>query len=111
MQIELKNAGTFFIHTPNRVYYLFDLEKKADEWCKAIEDVRKRYSKVIEQTYELAIRDGTYGSIYGKKKSRKEMIREQKALRRKQEKAEKKALKAEQQVNKKLSMQMEKKSP
>lgn len=38
------------------------------------------------------------------------MMREQKALRRKQEKEEKKALKAEQ-VSKKLSMQMDKKSP
>ncbi|EFO96691.1 CRE-PDK-1 protein [Caenorhabditis remanei] len=112
MQVEFKNSGTFFIHTPNRVYYLFDLEKKAEEWCKAIEDVRKRYAKTIESTFNDAMRDGTFGSIYGKKKSRKEMLREQKALRRKQEKEEKKALKAEQQVSKKLSMQMqEKKSP
>ncbi|CCD67851.1 3-phosphoinositide-dependent protein kinase 1 [Caenorhabditis elegans] len=110
MQVELKNSGTFFIHTPNRVYYLFDLEKKADEWCKAINDVRKRYSVTIEKTFNSAMRDGTFGSIYGKKKSRKEMMREQKALRRKQEKEEKKALKAEQ-VSKKLSMQMDKKSP
>ncbi|EGT54813.1 hypothetical protein CAEBREN_31826 [Caenorhabditis brenneri] len=111
MQIEVKNPGTFFIHTPNRVYYLFDGEKKADEWRQAIEEVRKRYAKVIEQTFDVATRDGTFGSIYGKKKSRKEMIREQKALRRKQEKEEKRELKAEQQVNKKLSMQMDKKSP
>lgn len=67
--------------------------------------------------------DGTFSTIYGKKKTRKvssrsqnfityvvqEMIREQKALRRKQEKEEKKALKAEQ--VKKLSVQVEKKSP
>uniref|UniRef100_A0A8R1HPX8 3-phosphoinositide-dependent protein kinase 1 n=1 Tax=Caenorhabditis japonica TaxID=281687 RepID=A0A8R1HPX8_CAEJA len=109
MQVELKNSGTFFIHTPNRVYYLFDLERKADEWCKAIDNVRKRYAKQIEQTFNTAMQDGTFGSIYGKKKSRKEIMREQKALRRKQVKDERKAMKAEQnqktvgQVDQKLS--------
>ncbi|CAI2355564.1 unnamed protein product [Caenorhabditis sp. 36 PRJEB53466] len=100
MQVEVKTFGTFFIHTPNRVYYLFDAEKKSEEWCKAIENVRVRYAKIIQQTYENAMRDGTFGNIYGKKKSRKEMMREQKAIRRKQEKEQKKALKAMQTAQK-----------
>ncbi|PIC15086.1 hypothetical protein B9Z55_022196 [Caenorhabditis nigoni] len=108
MQVEYKNPGTFFIHTPNRVYYLFDPEKTAAEWCKAIEAVRKQYATVIEDIFTEAMRDGTFGDIYGKKKTRKEMVREQKALVRKQEQKEKEALKAEKKAAKKKAKQTEK---
>ncbi|ULT79559.1 hypothetical protein L3Y34_010273 [Caenorhabditis briggsae] len=108
MQVEYKNPGTFFIHTPNRVYYLFDPEKTAAEWCKAIEAVRKQYATVIEDIFTVAMRDGTFGDIYGKKKTRKEMVREQKALVRKQEQKEKEALKAEKKAAKKKTKQTEK---
>ncbi|CAI5456786.1 unnamed protein product [Caenorhabditis angaria] len=91
MQTEIKNFGTFFIHTPNRVYYLFDENRRALEWCHAIQLMKNRYEAEIQKTYEIAMRDGTFNSIYGKKKSRKEMMREEKAARRKQEKASKKA--------------------
>lgn len=38
---EPKNFKTFFVHTPNRTYYLEDPEGYALAWCKAIEEVRK----------------------------------------------------------------------
>lgn len=41
LRVEPKNFKIFFIHTPNRTYYLEDPEGYALEWCKAIEDVRE----------------------------------------------------------------------
>ncbi|CAB3401096.1 unnamed protein product [Caenorhabditis bovis] len=93
MNIEIKNFGTFIIHTPNRVYYLFDEERRALEWCQAIESLRQRYETEIEETYNNGIADGTFFTTYGKKKSRKEIMRAEKALRRKKAKEEKKAAK------------------
>uniref|UniRef100_A0A0N4Z9J6 3-phosphoinositide-dependent protein kinase 1 n=1 Tax=Parastrongyloides trichosuri TaxID=131310 RepID=A0A0N4Z9J6_PARTI len=43
IQTETKNFRTFFVHTPNRTYYLFDPERKAEEWCEAIEAVKAKY--------------------------------------------------------------------
>ncbi|XP_065224789.1 3-phosphoinositide-dependent protein kinase 1 isoform X2 [Planococcus citri] len=40
LRIEPKNFKTFFVHTPNRTYYLEDPEGYALDWCKAIEEVR-----------------------------------------------------------------------
>lgn len=40
---EPKNFKIFFIHTPHRTYYLEDPHSTADEWCKAIEEIHKRY--------------------------------------------------------------------
>ncbi|XP_049860843.1 3-phosphoinositide-dependent protein kinase 1-like isoform X1 [Schistocerca gregaria] len=40
LRVEPKNFKIFFVHTPNRTYYLEDPEGYALEWCKAIEDVR-----------------------------------------------------------------------
>ncbi|XP_077980697.1 3-phosphoinositide-dependent protein kinase 1-like [Glandiceps talaboti] len=40
LRVETKNFKTFFVHTPNRTYYLMDPENYALEWCKAIEEVR-----------------------------------------------------------------------
>ncbi|RWS14671.1 3-phosphoinositide-dependent protein kinase 1-like protein [Dinothrombium tinctorium] len=37
---ESKNFKIFFVHTPNRTYYLSDPEGRAPEWCKAINEVR-----------------------------------------------------------------------
>lgn len=37
---EPKNFKIFFVHTPNRTYYLQDPEGYALEWCKAIEEMR-----------------------------------------------------------------------
>lgn len=40
LRVEPKNFKIFFVHTPNRTYYLEDPEGYALEWCKAIEDMR-----------------------------------------------------------------------
>ncbi|XP_073999117.1 phosphoinositide-dependent kinase 1 isoform X2 [Rhodnius prolixus] len=37
---EAKNFKIFFVHTPNRTYYLEDPEGYALEWCKAIDEVK-----------------------------------------------------------------------
>ncbi|XP_071449994.1 3-phosphoinositide-dependent protein kinase 1 [Hetaerina americana] len=39
LSVEPKNFKIFFVHTPNRTYYLEDPEGYALEWCKAIEDM------------------------------------------------------------------------
>ncbi|KAI5091599.1 3-phosphoinositide-dependent protein kinase 1 precursor [Silurus meridionalis] len=36
---EAKNFKTFFVHTPNRTYYLMDPNGNADKWCKKIQEV------------------------------------------------------------------------
>ncbi|KAL3983286.1 Protein kinase domain family protein [Acanthocheilonema viteae] len=43
LRVEAKNFRTFFVHTPSRTYYLFDPERNALEWCKAIEALREQY--------------------------------------------------------------------
>ncbi|KAG7211912.1 hypothetical protein KM043_011121 [Ampulex compressa] len=40
LRVESKNFKIFFVHTPNRTYYLDDPEGFALEWCRAIEEVR-----------------------------------------------------------------------
>ncbi|XP_062914810.1 3-phosphoinositide-dependent protein kinase 1-like isoform X1 [Mobula hypostoma] len=41
---EAKNFKTFFVHTPNRTYYLMDPSGNAHKWCKKIHEVwRRRY--------------------------------------------------------------------
>ncbi|XP_063975677.1 3-phosphoinositide-dependent protein kinase 1 isoform X2 [Diachasmimorpha longicaudata] len=40
LRVEPKNFKIFFVHTPNRTYYLEDPEGFALEWCRAIEDMR-----------------------------------------------------------------------
>uniref|UniRef100_A0A667YTB5 3-phosphoinositide-dependent protein kinase 1 n=1 Tax=Myripristis murdjan TaxID=586833 RepID=A0A667YTB5_9TELE len=43
---EAKNFKTFFVHTPNRTYYLMDPSGNADKWCKKIQEVwRKIYQR------------------------------------------------------------------
>ncbi|XP_028670296.1 3-phosphoinositide-dependent protein kinase 1-like [Erpetoichthys calabaricus] len=43
---EAKNFKTFFVHTPNRTYYLMDPSGNADRWCKKIQEVwRKNYHR------------------------------------------------------------------
>ncbi|XP_070782855.1 3-phosphoinositide-dependent protein kinase 1 isoform X2 [Enoplosus armatus] len=43
---EAKNFKTFFVHTPNRTYYLMDPSGNADRWCKKIQEVwRKIYQR------------------------------------------------------------------
>ncbi|RWS28968.1 3-phosphoinositide-dependent protein kinase 1-like protein [Leptotrombidium deliense] len=37
---EPKNFKTFFVHTPNRTYYLEDPEGSAPDWCHAINELR-----------------------------------------------------------------------
>uniref|UniRef100_A0A4W5RJT2 3-phosphoinositide-dependent protein kinase 1 n=1 Tax=Hucho hucho TaxID=62062 RepID=A0A4W5RJT2_9TELE len=36
---EAKNFKTFFVHTPNRTYYLMDPCRNADKWCNKIQEV------------------------------------------------------------------------
>ncbi|CAH1987266.1 unnamed protein product [Acanthoscelides obtectus] len=43
LRSEAKNFKTFFIHTPNRKYYLEDPEGYALQWCKAIDEVKAYY--------------------------------------------------------------------
>lgn len=41
LRVEPKNFKIFFVHTPNRTYYLEDPDGFALRWCDAIKDVRK----------------------------------------------------------------------
>ena len=43
MKTEMKNFRIFFVHTPNRVYYLIDPTSYAAKWCEAIDCVRQFY--------------------------------------------------------------------
>jgi len=43
MKTEMRNFRIFFVHTPNRVYYLIDPSSYASKWCEAIESVRNFY--------------------------------------------------------------------
>ncbi|KRT86494.1 phosphotransferase [Oryctes borbonicus] len=43
MRTESKNFKTFFVHTPNRTYYLEDPEGYALEWCRVIDEVKAHY--------------------------------------------------------------------
>jgi len=43
MKTEMKNFKIFFVHTPNRIYYLIDNTSFASKWCEAIDSVRKFY--------------------------------------------------------------------
>ncbi|EFA00152.1 3-phosphoinositide-dependent protein kinase 1 [Tribolium castaneum] len=43
---EAKNFKKFFVHTPNRIYYLEDPDGYALEWCKAIDEVKAYYYPV-----------------------------------------------------------------
>ncbi|XP_030760856.1 3-phosphoinositide-dependent protein kinase 1 [Sitophilus oryzae] len=43
LRAEAKNFKTFFVHTPNRKYYLEDPTGYAPEWVKAIEQVKEYY--------------------------------------------------------------------
>ncbi|KAI6216580.1 3-phosphoinositide-dependent protein kinase 1 [Aphelenchoides fujianensis] len=48
---EAKNFRTFFVHTPNRTYYLYDPSRRATEWCEAINEViRERRSSSTHTT-------------------------------------------------------------
>jgi len=43
MKTEMKNFKIFFVHTPNRIYYLIDNTSFASKWCEAIDSVKKFY--------------------------------------------------------------------
>ena len=43
MKTEMKSFKIFFIHTPNRVYYLIDPTSYATKWCEAIDSVKQFY--------------------------------------------------------------------
>merc|ERR1711923_400261 len=43
MRTEMKNFKIFFVHTPNRVYYLIDPTSYATKWCEAIDSVKNFY--------------------------------------------------------------------
>ncbi|RZF39603.1 hypothetical protein LSTR_LSTR001124 [Laodelphax striatellus] len=45
LSVEGKNFKVFFVHTPNRTYYLEDPEFLANEWCDAINEMRQKYSQ------------------------------------------------------------------
>lgn len=41
LSVEPKNFKIFFVHTPNRTYYLEDPDGFALRWCDAIKDVAR----------------------------------------------------------------------
>jgi len=43
IRTEMKSFKIFFVHTPNRVYYLTDPNSYASKWCEAIESVKNFY--------------------------------------------------------------------
>ena len=43
MKTEMKSFKIFFVHTPNRVYYLIDPTSYATKWCEAIDSVKQFY--------------------------------------------------------------------
>ncbi|KAF2357192.1 PDK1-type PH domain [Trinorchestia longiramus] len=43
LRCEGKNFRTFFVHTPNRVYYLEDPDNSSKQWMEAIDQVRDHY--------------------------------------------------------------------
>ncbi|XP_034936536.1 3-phosphoinositide-dependent protein kinase 1 isoform X3 [Chelonus insularis] len=49
LRVEPKNFKIFFVHTPNRTYYLEDPEGFALEWCKMIEEMRVNSYGLQEQ--------------------------------------------------------------
>uniref|UniRef100_A0A336LXS4 3-phosphoinositide-dependent protein kinase 1 n=1 Tax=Culicoides sonorensis TaxID=179676 RepID=A0A336LXS4_CULSO len=51
LRVEPKNFKIFFVHTPNRTYYLDDPEGFALSWCRAIDEVRhKTYDNDTNKT-------------------------------------------------------------
>ncbi|XP_050581632.1 3-phosphoinositide-dependent protein kinase 1 isoform X2 [Bombus affinis] len=50
LRVEPKSFKIFFVHTPNRTYYLEDPEGFALEWCRAIENMRVHYYGLQEST-------------------------------------------------------------
>uniref|UniRef100_A0A903Z0D2 3-phosphoinositide-dependent protein kinase 1 n=1 Tax=Anopheles minimus TaxID=112268 RepID=A0A903Z0D2_9DIPT len=42
LSVEAKNFKTFYVHTPNRIYYLEDPEGFALKWCDTIMDVHRK---------------------------------------------------------------------
>ncbi|XP_048516309.1 3-phosphoinositide-dependent protein kinase 1 isoform X2 [Athalia rosae] len=50
LRVEPKNFKIFFIHTPNRTYYLEDPDGFALDWCRAIEEMRVHYYGLLEST-------------------------------------------------------------
>ncbi|XP_049283888.1 3-phosphoinositide-dependent protein kinase 1 [Anopheles funestus] len=42
LSVEAKNFKTFYVHTPNRIYYLEDPEGFALKWCDTITDVHRK---------------------------------------------------------------------
>jgi len=43
MKTEMKNFKIFFVHTPNRIYYMIDNTSFASKWCEAIDSVKNFY--------------------------------------------------------------------
>ncbi|XP_052772513.1 3-phosphoinositide-dependent protein kinase 1-like isoform X2 [Mya arenaria] len=43
LKTEQKNFKIFFVHTPNRTYYLEEPQKRAVDWCKEIDKVCEMY--------------------------------------------------------------------
>ncbi|PIC36726.1 hypothetical protein B9Z55_015619 [Caenorhabditis nigoni] len=66
MTIEYVNKKLFNIHTPGRTYILYDYNKTAEEWCRAIEDVRVKYAAQIKKIYDKGMEEGNFHEIYGK---------------------------------------------
>uniref|UniRef100_A0AC35U8N6 3-phosphoinositide-dependent protein kinase 1 n=1 Tax=Rhabditophanes sp. KR3021 TaxID=114890 RepID=A0AC35U8N6_9BILA len=49
LETESKNFRTFFVHTPNRTYFLYDPNSAASSWCEAIDAVKMLYYPEAEK--------------------------------------------------------------
>lgn len=47
---EIRDFKIFFLHTPNRVYYLIDPQNTSKEWCHAVEEVKAYYFGAASST-------------------------------------------------------------
>lgn len=66
LRVEPKNFKIFFVHTPNRTYYLEDPDGFALRWCDAIKDVRRftygESSASTTMTAPSTINNSEYGN-------------------------------------------------
>ncbi|VDP20323.1 unnamed protein product [Soboliphyme baturini] len=61
LRAEAKNFRIFFVHTPNRTYYLEDPSGHAPDWCDSIEQVRQHYycNKAPDKEQQMQTPDGS----------------------------------------------------
>ncbi|PAV87052.1 hypothetical protein WR25_12705 isoform C [Diploscapter pachys] len=71
MNIEATSFRTIQIQTPDRVYFLFDNDRRSVEWVQTLNKVKTTYAETIKKVYDKAILEDNFETIYGKKRSEK----------------------------------------